>query len=321
MRDKNRTGPGRRRPLTSGGNRRRSGAPIGAPPRRESPPRRPRDFEPAPRRPLEPPSRRARPAPPKTRDATPAEGVAFGFHAVRTALEQHPRRVERVLLARDLRDGRTRQLVALARQAGVPFQQAPRQALERLAQGLPHQGVAARLSGTDLLTEDELIEKLPERPIVLVLDGVQDPRNLGAILRTAAAFGVAGVFLPGHRAAGVSPAAVRTAAGGVDLVPVARAGNLTRLLAQLKERGLTPVALDVHDARPPWDVRLDGPIALVAGGEEKGVRASVLEACGARVWAPIRAELGALNVSVAVGIVLAEALRQRITDSQKAVTT
>ncbi len=306
MRGKNRPGP--RRPLRTGDDRRPGGAPprplhLGAPPRRQ-------------------PGRgagSARPAgsSPDETGAPHPEGLTFGFHAVRTALEQHPKRVERVLLARDLKDGRVRQIIALARGGGVPFQAIPRQALERLAQGLPHQGVAARLSGADLLDEEDLLERLPDRAIVIVLDGVQDPRNLGAILRTAAGFGAAGVFLPGHRAAGLSPAAARTAAGGLDLVPVARAGNLSRLLERLADRGVTPVALDARGGRPPWESPLEGPIALVAGNEEKGVRPSVLEACPVRVWIPIRPELGSLNVSVAVGIVLAEACRQRLNPPER----
>jgi 23S rRNA (guanosine2251-2'-O)-methyltransferase len=229
--------------------------------------------------------------------------------------------VERVLIAQGQRDGRTRQLVAVARDQSVPFQELPRPALDRLAAGLPHQGVAARLATSDLLTEDELLDRLENRPMVLVLDGIQDPRNLGAILRTAAGFGVTGVFLPGHRAAGLSPAAARTAAGGLELVSVARAGNVSRLLERLTERGLTLVALDAHGGRPPWETPLVGGVAFVAGGEEKGIRPSVLAHCPVRVWAPIRPELGALNVSVAVGIVLAEAVRQRLTNPENTVMT
>ncbi|MBP7149443.1 MAG: 23S rRNA (guanosine(2251)-2'-O)-methyltransferase RlmB [Acidobacteria bacterium] len=230
---------------------------------------------------------------------------------MRTALEQHPRRVERVLLARDQRDHRARLVVALAREAGVPFQQVPRAALDRLAGELAHQGIAARLAGADLLEQDELIERLPTDAIALALDGVEDPRNVGAILRSAAGLGAHGVFLPVHRSAGLSPAAMKTAAGGLDVVPVARAGNLNRLIELLADRGLTPVALDVRGACAPWDAPLAGPVLLIAGSEEKGVRASVLERCRVRVAIPTAAAIGSLNVSVAVGIVLAEAMRQR----------
>jgi 23S rRNA (guanosine2251-2'-O)-methyltransferase len=243
--------------------------------------------------------------------APPAEGVAFGFQAVRTALREQPRRVDRLLLARGRRDGRLRELVGLARAQGVPFQQVPGEALDRLAGTLRHQGVAARLSGADLLAADELVERLPADGLALVLDGLEDPRNVGAILRTAAGVGVAGVFLPGWRTAGITPAAARTAAGGLELVPVARAGNCSRLLEELEERGLRALALDPREGRPAWEVDLRGGIVLVAGGEEKGVRPGVLGRCRERLHVPIRREIGSLNVSVAVGMVLAEALRQR----------
>ncbi len=243
----------------------------------------------------------------------PLEGLALGYHAVRTALETQPKRVERLLLARGQRDHRTQHLVRLAEEHHVPFQQTPREALDRLAAGLQHQGVIAKLAGAELLTEDELLARLPENALVMVLDGVQDPRNLGAILRSAAALGAHGVFLPGHRSAGLSPAAVRTAAGAVELVPIARAGNVSLLLETLEAAGLTPVALDVRGAVPPWEADLRGGIALVAGGEEKGIRPSVLERCPVRVRIPVASEVGSLNVSVAVGVVLAEATRQRRT--------
>lgn len=239
------------------------------------------------------------------------EGLSVGYQAVRTALTVNPRRVERLMLARGRRDARTAELVALAREAGVPFQQVPSEALERLAGGLRHQGVAARLSGCDLLHADELVERLPAHGLSLVLDGVEDPRNVGAVLRTAAAVGVDGVFLPGWRTAGVTPAAARTAAGAHELVPVARAGNSAQLLDALDERGYRIVGLAIEGAAPAWEVDLRGGAVLVAGGEEKGLRPSVLSRCNERVTIPIEAAVGSLNVSVAVAMVLHESLRQR----------
>jgi 23S rRNA (guanosine2251-2'-O)-methyltransferase len=231
---------------------------------------------------------------------------------VKTALTLHPRRVEKLLLARGQHDHRTAQLVKLAREVKVPFQQVPREAIDRLAPpGLQHQGVAAKLAGAELLSEDELIDRLPDDAVTLVLDGVQDPRNLGAILRTAAAVGVHGVFLPGHRSAGISPAAVRTAAGGTEVVPIARAGNISQLLRRLEDRGFQAVALDAAGGVPPWEARLAGGIVLVAGGEEKGIRPGVAGRCAVRVTVPVAAEIASLNVSVAVGMVLGEVLRQR----------
>ncbi len=241
----------------------------------------------------------------------PAEGLAFGFHAVRTALELNPRKVEKLILARAQRDDRTRRLVALARKGKVPYQQVPRDAIDRLAGGINHQGVAARISAAELLEAGELIESLPEQALLIALDEVSDPRNVGAILRTAAAVGVHGLFLPGHRSAGLTPAVGRTAQGGLDLVPVARAGNLSQMLRTLREEGFPAVALDVRSGVPFWEVDLSGGVVLVAGSEDKGVRPGVLKECPLRVQIPIRAEIASLNVSVAMGIVLAEAARQR----------
>ncbi len=238
-------------------------------------------------------------------------GLVFGYHAVRTALEQHPRRVERVWLARGQRDGRTRRLVTLARRAGVPYHQVPREALDRLARGVSHQGVGARVAEIDLLGEDELIARLSPSSVVLVLDGVEDPRNLGAIVRSAAAFGADGIFLPAMHSCGLSPVVARTAQGGLEMVPVARAGNLGRLLESLQERGIVPIALDPEGAVAPWEADLRGAACLVVGGEGRGIRRGVLARCPVRVRIPIRPEIGSLNVSVAAGIVLAEAARQR----------
>lgn len=255
-----------------------------------------------------------RPSPRGARPSAP-EGLALGYHAVRTALEQTPRRVERVMFARGYHDTRTRRLVSLARDAGIPYSQVPKEALDRLAGGMRHQGIAARLAEAELLTASELIERQPDNPLLIVIDGVSDPRNLGAILRTAAAVGVTGLFLPGHRSAGLGPAVRRTSQGGVDLVPVARAGNLSRLLEELGDEGLETIALEPEGGTPYWEAPLAGPAVLVAGAEEKGIRPSVLSRCRVRANIPVRPEIGSLNVSVAMGILLAEAARQR---SQKA---
>lgn len=248
---------------------------------------------------------------PEGTDGAGSMSVALGFHAARTALEQSPRRVERLLLARGRRDERIRRLVGLAREVGVPFQQVPKEALDRMAGGSVHQGVVARLASADLLTEAELLGRLGPASLVVVIDGVSDPRNVGAIARSLAAFGGDGLFLPGHRAASLGPGAARTAAGALELLPVARAGNLPRLLEKLADQSITPVALDPGAGSSPWEVDLTGAVALVAGGEERGIRPSVLERCPVRARLPIRPEIGSLNVAVAVGALLSEAVRQR----------
>ena len=216
------------------------------------------------------------------------------------------------MLSRDLDGGRARHLIALASQKRIPFQQVPPEALSRVAgNSIQHQGVAARMAAAPMPPAEELLDQLAADALVVVLDGVEDPRNLGAVLRSAAGFGVAAVFVPDRRSAPLSPAAVRTAAGGAELVPVGRAHNLGQLLDRLRDRGFRVIALDVERAEPLWQADWSGPIALVAGGEEKGVRPSIRSRCDLAVRIPVVAEIGSLNVSVAVGIALSEATRQR----------
>lgn len=254
---------------------------------------------------------RPRPSAPRGERPRPADGVALGFHAVRSVLQDQPRRVDKILLARDQRDGRTRQLVRLAREAGVPFLQVPKAALDRLAEGVPHQGVAARLSGADLLSRDELIERMDsESAVALVADGITDPRNLGAILRSAAALGASGLFIPTHRSAGITPGALRSSAGTAVQVPVARSGNSTQLLERLERAQFWSIGLSPGDGIPLWEADLTRRIALVIGGEEKGLRPGLKGQCDQLVTIPMRSEVESLNVSVAVGIVLAERARQ-----------
>ncbi len=257
-----------------------------------------------------PPPRPPRPA--REDDGDGGANWAVGYHAVRTALELHSERVEKLMLSRDLDGGRARHLIALAREKRIPFQQVPPEALTRVAgSSVQHQGVAARMAAAPMSPAEDLLDRLGSDALVVLLDGVEDPRNLGAVLRSAAGFGVAAVFVPDRRSAPLSPAAVRTAAGGAELVPVGRAHNLGQLIDRLRERGFRVMALDVQQAEPLWQADWTGPIALVAGGEEKGVRPSIRSRCDAAVLIPVIPQIGSLNVSVAVGIALSEATRQR----------
>jgi len=172
--------------------------------------------------------------------------------------------------------------------------------------------VAAEVAPKSYADEDDLLSRLDRDSLFIVLDEVQDPRNLGAILRTAAAASVSGLFLPLHRSAQLTPAAVRASAGGVESVPVARVTNLVRLLERMGEAGILRIGLDaaandLHTSLPASD----RPIALVLGGEERGLRPTVRAACDRLVRIPIRGRVGSLNVSVAAGIALYEVLRVR----------
>jgi len=239
-------------------------------------------------------------------------GTLFGIHPVLEAIRARPRSITRVLVAAGRRDARIEGLVSAARRAGVVVQRQPREAIDRLANGGVHQGVVALVSGAEYADPEQVLERSSSPALLLVLDGVEDPRNLGAVIRSAAAAGADGVFLPSHGAAGLGPVAVKTSAGAVERMPVARVGNVVAFLKRLKARGVWVVGLD-PEGRTPWTAfDLAQPVALVVGGEGRGLRRLARETCDALLSIPMRGEAGSLNLSVAAGIVLFEAVRQRL---------
>jgi 23S rRNA (guanosine2251-2'-O)-methyltransferase len=253
-----------------------------------------------------------RTAPPRDPGGGGASETIAGWHPVHEALRAGSRAIGRILIATDRHAGRIAEILRLAREANVPVTRVPAEALKRLLPpGVPHQGVVAEIAPKAYVEAGDLLEKVGSQDLFLVLDEIQDPRNLGAILRTAAAVAATGVFIPERRSAALGPAAVRASAGGVEAVPVARVTNLGKLLHQMGEAGvyrvgLDPAANDLHTSLPG-----DRPLALVLGGEERGVRPSVREACDLLVRIPIRGPVASLNVSVAAGIALYEVLRVR----------
>jgi 23S rRNA (guanosine2251-2'-O)-methyltransferase len=219
--------------------------------------------------------------------------------------------VERLAVARGHHGPALREVIDLARQGDIPVRQEDRRQLDRWAEGGAHQGVVAWAAALPYQGEEELIASLGPSALVLVLDGVQDPRNLGALLRTAAAAGVNGVFLPERGAVGLTATVVKASAGLAGRVPVARAKNLARLLGRLKENGLWVVGLEASGA-PAWGAfDFCQPLAVVLGGEGGGVRPLLRRSCDVLVGLPMAQGVDSLNVSVAGGIILYEALRQR----------
>jgi 23S rRNA (guanosine2251-2'-O)-methyltransferase len=242
--------------------------------------------------------------------------VAFGLHPVRVLLERNPGRVRRVLLAPDRDAGRHVEIRTLARQAGVEVTVADEATLDRLASGGRHQGVAAEVvprPGDPETQLEEALEVAGTAPLLLVLDGVQDPHNLGACLRSADAAGVAAVIAPRDRAAGLTPVVRKVAAGAADTVPLVSVVNLARTLRGLRERGIWLVGTDDGAERTVYDVDLTGPVAVVMGSEGQGLRRLTRECCDELVSLPMAGAVESLNVSVATGIVLFEAVRQRRT--------
>lgn len=227
-------------------------------------------------------------------------------------LEKRPEDVARIWIARE-DDKKLGRLLKSARQAGVPVSRIPRQVLSRrLPRGVNHQGVAALTAAMTYASVDFLREKAATgRQFLLLVDGIQDAGNLGAILRTGAGAGVDGVILSADGTAGLTAAAVRASAGTAAGVCVARLAKPARFIEEMKSEGYRAVALDPR-AGMAWDeVSLDGPLILAAGGEENGLRPSVLHACNEKVAIALAPGVESLNVAVATGVLLFEAVRRR----------
>jgi 23S rRNA (guanosine2251-2'-O)-methyltransferase len=241
----------------------------------------------------------------------------YGLNPVLEALKAHPQDVVRVLLERG-RDGRRSQggdrVAQAAASAGVRVEEAPHGDLARRSRGGVHQGIGAELAEfryaelPDLL---ELARSRGEPPLLLLVDGVTDPQNLGALVRSAHALGAHGVVLPKDRAAGVTPAAFKAAAGALEHCPVARVTNLSRAIDDLKEERVWSVALAADAERNLADVDLATPTALVLGSEGKGVRPLVRKTCDFAARIPMAGSVGSLNVAAAGAVALYEAARQR----------
>lgn len=241
----------------------------------------------------------------------------YGINPVLEALRAHPDQVGRVLLERG-RDGRRSQgaerVAQAAAQAGVRTEDAPTGDLDRRSNRGVHQGVGAELADYGYVELPDLVEAAAAsgRPaFLLVLDGVTDPQNLGALVRSAHALGAHGVVLPKDRAAAVTPSAAKAAAGALEHCRLARVTNLSRALEELKQAGIWTVALAADGDRRLAEVDLTSPIALVLGSEGKGVRPLVRKTCDHVARIPMAGQLGSLNVGAAGAISLYEVARQR----------
>jgi 23S rRNA (guanosine2251-2'-O)-methyltransferase len=240
--------------------------------------------------------------------------VLFGLHPVVEALEAQTRTIDRVLVSRESGGHNLGRLLRAARAAGVPVTHLPRELLAKKAGARAvHQGVAALVAPVAYAVADALCEaaRRAAAGLLVVLDGIEDPRNLGAVIRTAAAAGAHGILLGTEETVGITPSVAKTAAGALERIPVAREPRMGKRLGGLKASGFRIVALDARSSRRWDDERYAGPVVLVAGGEGRGLRRSLLEAADVRVALPLAAGVESLNVSVAVGAVLYEVVRQR----------
>jgi 23S rRNA (guanosine2251-2'-O)-methyltransferase len=233
-----------------------------------------------------------------------ATRTLHGFHAVASRLRQRPQSVRALYAATGRDDPRMRDLLARASAAGVDVRQADAQRLTELAGTDRHQGVAAVVDATiPQVSLDELVAGLAEPALLLVLDGVTDPHNLGACLRNADAFGAHAVIVPRDRAAGVNATVAKAASGAAETVPVIAVTNLARTLGELKDLGLWIVGADAGGERLP-QADLGGPLAWVLGAEGSGLRRLTRERCDRIVGIPLYGSVESLNVGVAAGICL-----------------
>lgn len=236
-----------------------------------------------------------------------------GVHAVEALLRHHPKRVKQLWLAEGRQDPRIQVLVDLAQAARIPVTQCQRRELDEWVEGV-HQGVVADVSPSQVWGEnmlDELLERSEGPPLLLVLDGVTDPHNLGACLRTADAAGVHAVIIPKDKSATLNATVRKVACGAAEVIPLVAVTNLARTLEKLQQRGLWVVGTAGEAEQDIYAQDLSGPIVLVMGAEGKGMRRLTREHCDFLVRLPMAGSVSSLNVSVATGVCLFEALRQR----------
>ena len=240
--------------------------------------------------------------------------VVYGIHAVNEAVRT--RAVDYVLVTQGQHNPRVQEIIDTCRGAGISLRFAPRPALERTAGTVQHQNVVAVCAPKAYDSLATLVSLSPacagkEQPLLVVLDGVEDPANLGAIIRTAVAAGSGAVVIPERRAAGLSPAVARAAAGALERAKVARVTNLVRALMELKEQQVWVYGFEAPAEKSYLELDYTVPCALVLGGEGRGLHRLVREACDDRAHIPMLGPVPSLNVSVAAGVVLYEAVRQR----------
>ena len=244
----------------------------------------------------------------------------YGVHAVRWLLKEHPERVRQLWLQSTRDDVRTEEIAALARAAGISVQRVDARKLDDWTHSGNHQGVVADAEPGRGWNEDDLYARLGtlEVPaLLLLLDGVQDPHNLGACLRTADACGAHALIIPRDRAAGLTPVARKVAAGAAETVPVVTVTNLARTMRALKERNIWLIGADAQADRSAFEADLKGAVGLVLGSEGEGMRRLTRESCDALVRLPLLGGVESLNVSVAAGMLLYEAVRQRVAPPRK----
>ncbi len=238
------------------------------------------------------------------------ENLLVGRNPIREALKSG-RPIEKLLVMKGDLSGAAREIARMARESGIVVQEVDKARLDKVYPN--HQGLLAYTSSAEYSTLSDIFEEAERRnepPFIVVLDGVTDPHNLGAIIRSAECAGAHGVVIPERRSAGLNPACVKAAAGALEYMKVAKVGNLNRLIETLKERNIWVYAADMSGENV-YDTKIEGAVALVVGGEGEGVSQLVMKNCDGAVKIPMRGHINSLNASVAAGILLFEIAKAR----------
>jgi 23S rRNA (guanosine2251-2'-O)-methyltransferase len=241
--------------------------------------------------------------------------IVYGFHPVVEALRSGARTVKKVVFSSGRRDQKIKELIVLARQMAIPFESLPAEVFQKKYPMKAVQGIAAELESQRFVSFEELLavpQKRGEVPFFLILDEIEDPRNFGAILRTAETGGIHGVLIPSHRSAGFGPAMYKAAAGACEYLPMCRVANIKLYMERFKEAGISVIGtVTEHEVTPYWSMDFTQPLVLVLGSEEKGLRQTVRQRCDLLTTIPMAGKISSLNVSVAAGILIYEVMRQR----------
>jgi len=263
--------------------------------------------------------KQARPIKPERTQRPQAEPVEHddrvcGINPVLELLRSSGRVADTIYVDKDKGGKIIGDIIKIARKAGVTLKMVPKLAVDKLADGVRHQGVVAMVTPKEYADEDEMLRAAFERsdkPLIVLLDGVEDPRNLGSIIRSAEAAGADGVVIPEHRAARLNATVARASAGALEHLPVAKVGNLATFVKKLKDNGFWILGVEGGAEKNYTDFGMDVPLAIALGGEGTGLRDVVKAVCDSVVSIPMSGRVGSLNVSVAAGIALYEAVRQR----------
>jgi 23S rRNA (guanosine2251-2'-O)-methyltransferase len=237
--------------------------------------------------------------------------VLYGINVISEALKADPARIERICVERGQKNPRLQEIIELARQNHVRISFEERSWLDRKSGGERHQGILCYIAEFATFEAEDIVARAKKPGLIVVLDGIEDPHNLGAILRSAEAADADGVFVPQHRSAGLTASVVKASAGAASHAKVARIKNVAQILEFLKKSGYWIAGFDAASDLPVWKADFTVPTALVMGNEGSGLHRLVKEKCDFLVSLPIRGNVGSYNVSVAAGIALYEVLRQR----------